>query len=404
MNVVHYRSQNKSNIIYVIVDKTLAYQNGWTVELIKNLSDFTISNIYSKHYDVLVGLDEDSLLNYAVDQKFKHAVVLSTGTDFINGESFFTAVENLTSKDYFLAGHILDRKEAYYELHHQCYVINLVKYDLLKRPAIGQTELGVTHWQTAPFRSSENIHDDYTPLSLSSGTDRLKYSHKLHGWNVLSTAFKNNQPVIVFDSDFRNNKKYYYPDDQKEFLKHIQWAYSREKYCANEFVHTANTEHVDVIEKDFDCVVTPASGIWYIPFISKNTSVKVIFYDYNQNALEYWKKHAPKIDNVTYEFVKIDLLGFCDYDSIFNRCSGKTLFSLSNIFCYEGSAMTSSLFYRLHKENELLRKIPDDFYVFFNSRACIGFLDVKHEGRKLETVDINKLLKPTWHTNRDWIL
>jgi len=403
MNVVHYQSQRKSNTAYIIVDKTLTYQNGWIIELIKNISDFTISNICSKHYDVLVGLEEDSLLNYAADQKFKHAVVLSTGTDFINGESFFTAVENLITRDYFLAGHILDRKESYYELHHQCYVINLTKYDLLGRPYIGQKQLGEPHQQNSPIRSVENIHDDYTPISVIGSNDRQDYRHKLHGWNILSQAFDNNESVIVFNNNFRNNKKYYYPEDQQEFLKHIQWAYARERFCSTEFVHIENTEFVDVIEKDFDCIITPASGAWFIPYISRVNSVKVIYYDYNQNSLDYWKIHAPKIENVTYEFVRIDLLGLCDYDSIFDKCSGKTLFNVSNIFCYEGTSMMSSLSYRLHKENELLEKIPDDIYVFFNSRSCIGFLDIQHKGRKLETVEINKLLKPTWHVNQDWI-
>jgi hypothetical protein len=403
MNVVHYRSRRRSNTAYIIVDRTMTYQSGWIIELIKNISDFNISNIFSKHYDVIVGLDEDSLLKYACDQKFLHAVVLSTGTDFINGESFFLAVENLITQNYFLAGHILDRKEAYYELHHQCYVINLEKYGLLERPCIGQLQLGESHWQNAPVRSTENIHDDYTPISITGGNDRQNYRHKLHGWNILSKAFDNNEPVIVFDDSFRNNKKYYYPEDQKDFLKNIQWAYSRERYCANEFVHIENTEYVDVTEKDFDCIITPASGTWFLPFITKQGPAKVIYYDYNQNALDYWKIHAPKIGNVTYEFVKIDLLGMCDYDSIFNKCSGKTLFSISNIFCYEGTSMMADLSYRLHKENELLKKIPDDFYLFFNSRSCIGFLDIKHKGRKLETVKISKLLKPTWHINQDWI-
>lgn len=361
MNVVHYRSFGQSNTVYIIVDRTSAYQNNWTTELIKNISDYTVSSIFSKHYDVLVGLDEDALLEYAAEKNYKFAVVLSTGTEFINGDNFFNAVNNLITTDFFIAGHILDRKEAYYELHHQCYIINLEKYNNFGRPLIGQESLGNSHKQCAPCRSDQNIHDDYTPISVSGGNIVENYRHKLHGWNILSIAFNKNESVIVFDDNFRNNKKYYYPENQQEFLKHIQWAHSREKYCSNDFIHSENTEYVDVEEKDFDCIITPASGTWFIPFIAKDRPVKVVYYDYNQNSLDYWKEHAPLIENVTYHFIKIDLLGLCDYSSIVSVNSEKTLLSLSNIFCYEGTSMTSSLAYRLYKENELLlNTCPDD--------------------------------------------
>lgn len=402
MNTIHYPG-TESKIVYIFVDKTHTYQSDWTKEIIKNISDYTISSVWSKKYNVIVGLDEDELLSFAVDQDYNFAVVLATGTEFINGDSFFQSVEDIATTEFFIAGHILDRKEAYYELHQQCYVINLKKFNRLGRPKIGQTALGHQHSQCVPRRSYENIHDDYTPIWVSGGDDRKEYQHKLHGWNILGLAFDKDERVIVFDDKFRNNKKYYYPENQQEFLQHLQWAYARERYCSDDFVHTENTEYVDVDEKDFECIITPASGTWFVPFIATDRPVKVIYYDYNQKSLDHWMKHAPSIENVSYEFVKIDLLGICDYESLFSRCVGKTLFNVSNIFCYEGTSMFSSLAYRLFKENELLKHIPDRVYTFFNSRCCIGFVDAEYKGRGLKPVSINKLLKPTWHINQDWM-
>jgi hypothetical protein len=403
MNVVTYKS-NHEDIVYIFVDRTSTYKNNWTTEIIKNITDFNISNIWSKGYSVIVGIDEDQLLKSAVKNNFKIAVVLSTGTDFINGDSFFNAVKELSYQDFFIAGHILDRKEGYYELHHQCYIINLKIYQSLGLPDIGQEELGSTHRQCIPWRSFENIHDDYTPLWISGGDDYKTYSHKLHGWNILSTAFKNDLTVKVFDDNFRHNKKYYYPDNNKEFIKHIAWAYSREKYCSIDFVHTAHTEVVNITEKDFECIITPASGAWFTPHISKDKPVTVLYYDYNQKSLDYWKEHAPKIDNVTYEFIKIDLLGICNYNTILPKGKGKTIINLSNIFCYEGTSTFLSLSYRLSKENELLDNIPEDYFVVFNSRSCKGFYNALHQGKKLEKVKITELLKPSWHINQDWTI
>lgn len=402
MNPIYYESDN-SKIIFVIVDRTGSYANNWTTEIIKNISDFNISSIWSKGYSVAVGIDEDQLLEFALSKQFKIAVVISTGTDFINGNSFFDAVKELSTENFLVAGHVLDRKEAFYELHHQCYIINLQIYKELGLPEIGQQALGEGHTQLTPIRSKENIHDDYTPLWVTGGNEFKTYNHKLHGWNLLSVAFEKKLTVKVFDDNFRLNKKYYYPENNKEFLQQIRWAYSRERYCSDEHIHESNTEWVDILDNEFECIITPASGTWFTSYIAKDKPVKVIFYDYNQSALDYWQDHAPRIENVSYEFVKIDLLGQCNYEKILKNNNVKTLINLSNIFCYEGTSVFSNLCYRLSKENELLQHMPKDFYVLFNSRSFIGFHNAPHYGKNLQPVNIKKLIKPTWHINQDWV-
>lgn len=401
MNIISYQSNQKSKIVFIIVDRTNDYKNGWTAELIKNISDYTISNIWAKKYDIIVGLDENELLRASVDD-YDHAVVISTGTEFINGHDFFKAVEKLTKENYFIAGHVLDRKDAYFELHHQCYILNLKKYKYFNCPEIGDQALGSQHQQFSPVRSSDNYHDDYTPISVSKGTHLTKYNHKCHGWHILSIAFKHNEKIVVFDNEFRNSKKYYYPENQKDFLNHIQWAYSRERYCLNEFIHTDHTEQLIINDYDFECVITPASGTWFIPCISKDKPVTVIYYDYNQKSLDYWKEHAPEISNVHYKFVKIDLLGMCNYNEILPKNNVKTIINLSNIFCYEGTSMFSSLSYRNSKESELLNLIPDHFFVMFSARSCQGFYTADHYGQGLLPTKITQFIKPTWHMNYDW--
>ena len=400
MNIISYPQPN--NIVYCIVDRTSTYTSHWVQELVKNISDYTISNIWNKKYPVLVGLDEDALLNHAVDQGYHYAVILSTGTEFINGITFFDNINKLTTFDFFIAGHVLDRKEAYYELHHQCFIVNLLKYNLLGRPVVGQQELGSTHTQCTPIRSDNNYHDDYTPDWINTGITDKEYHHKLHGWNILSVGLLHRENILIFDNTLRSNKKYYYPENIKEFQKHISWAYSRQLYCANDFIHTSNTESVSIPDTDFECVITPASGIWWVDYISKTTPVTVVYYDYNNHSLEYWKENAPVIDNVTYKFIKIDLLGECDYSTLMHD-SSKTLINLSNIYCYEGTSMFASLAYRQYRENELLTHLPKEYYVLFNGRSSLGFsTSAEYYGQSIPGVDIRKLVKPTWHMNQEW--
>jgi hypothetical protein len=395
MNVVEFKSRNNL-IAFCFIDNTHRYKSAWTREVIKNIADYTISNLTAKGYSVYQSENEDSALNRVTDLGYKYAVVFSTGTEFINGDNFFTEINRLIENDFYIYGHILDRGDAYYELHHQCYLISLDKYRSLGCPVIGQTDLGNSHRQQIPDRSLENIHDDYTPLWINSGTIKRNYNHKLHGWNIISAILNAGGAIVAFDESIRANKKHYYPENQSEFLKHISWAHARYHYCANEFVHTENTEVIGSIATDYEQIITPASGIWFKNYISKSHPVTVVYYDYNQQSLDYWKLNAPIIDNVTYKFVKVDLLGIYNLEDLIADTDKKTLINLSNIFCYEGTAMFASLEYRLQKEKELRDAIPKHWTTIIITSSISGFTN---SGNDLK---ITKLIKPTWHIGGDW--
>ena len=154
MNIKTFKGYSKS-IVFCFVDNTHIYSSTWTKELIKNQSDLSITNITSKGYSVVQGQDEDALLKYIAGE-YEYAVVFTTGTEFINGSSFFDELNNIIKTDFFIAGHVLDRGDAYYELHHQCYIINLRYYKKFNQPSIGQQCLGQHHTQSVPCRSLEN--------------------------------------------------------------------------------------------------------------------------------------------------------------------------------------------------------------------------------------------------------
>lgn len=402
MNVVKFQN-SKNPIVFCMVDNTHIYTSEWSKELIKNISDFTISNTFSKGYDILQGQDGDTLLQMACDQQYQAAVVFSTGTEFINGNNFYNEIEKLHKQKVFIAGHILDRGDAYYELHHQCYYVNLNIYHSLGRPQIGKQQLGHRHTQNAPWRSIENWHDDYTPKTISAGDQVKDYNHKCYGWNILKQAFDKDLPVIVFDENIRNNKKHYYPENQQEFTNHIQWAYQRFNYCSTEFVHTDHTETINFQNQVFEQFFVPASGSWWQSMINKSKPVTVVIYDYNQKALDYWEIHKPAIANVTYIFLKIDLLtDVYEFDHFDNALP--TLINLSNIYAYEATSILYSLEQRLFKENTMIETIKNYFSsatINFSLRASTGFTDsdLYHD---ISIIDIKQLVKPTWHC-KDWL-
>ena len=102
--------------------------------------------------------------------------------------------------------------------------------------------------------------------------------------------------------------------------------------------------------RDAQQVVVPASGMLYLNLIEEGN---VVFYDYNQKALDYWKEHCPRKADVTYKFVKTDLLNdFNLIDSIDPKLN--TFVNLSNIFCYEGTVSKYSLKHRLLAQENLV--------------------------------------------------
>ena len=381
--MIVYNTHN-SKIVFCIIDDIDTYSNNEIKQTIKNIADFTVCNLYTKGYDVLVGKNEDELLHRACS--YNYAVIMSPGTEYINGYAFFDALEKLIQQDFFIAGHVLDRTmyDAYYELHHQCYVVNMAHYKHLQSPTVGVLEKGVQHTQTKPARSKSNWHDDYTPKNVLPGVQSQTYNNKCHGWNLIRLAFKHQLPVLVFDENIRNNKKHYYPESENDYYKSVEYIKHKLDYCANEFVHTDNTEWTTGITEKYEQLVLPASGTLYLDLITKG---RVIFYDYNQRALDYWSENVPRKDSIEYIFVRTNLL---EELSIVDYLDPKlkTLVNLSNIFCYEGTAAMYSLQQRLEQQHQLVNTLKEkikNVNINFTLKADSGFI-----------VNSN-LLIPTWH-------
>jgi hypothetical protein len=152
--------------------------------------------------------NEDELLRDADGADY--ALIYRNGHRLLDKDLFYFEIHK--AKEFFIMGHVLDREsmDAYYELHHQCYVINLHMFRNLGKPLIGKQTLNSKHTQIKPNRSSDNYHDNYTPKWVSTGTSIKEYSHKAHGWNILSIGFMNRLPILVFNERLRKLKEYDY--------------------------------------------------------------------------------------------------------------------------------------------------------------------------------------------------
>jgi len=446
-----FKSNNKKhNVVFICSSNFHAIKNSSAKELMMNLSEYQITSITSEGFDVQVAISETATLTQVVND-YDYAVVYTPDTEF-EGNKFFNNLHELLKKDFFLAGHILDRKEAYYELHEQCYVVNLRKYKEYECPDIGEFGRNQKHFENAPIRSDENFHDDYTPLWVKPGDEFTEFKHKCHGWNILRVAFDNKENVEVFNQNMRNSKRCYYATHETDFIENSQWIYKKYNLCNSRLFYPVNTEEPQEVnvKGPLKQLIVPASGFNWIKYLEKygyDENTEVLFYDYNPNALYYMQKtvekfsggdyqqflkkhnrnktpdwlstkleiadHFSTVSNtwkhitsiVKFKFVECDLLNEFNLKILNDE---NTIFNISNVFAYGPTAFMIGTKERLYKENKLLRILKEKFpkiNLIASYHAWDGFVEYPIHAdnvTKFDEVDIETLKTPLWRFGNDW--
>lgn len=439
----------KHNIVFIVDTNFHKIHNLSAKELIQNIVEFQIGNLNAHGYDVLISISSDTTLSKTAD-KYDYAVVFNPDTEF-QGGAFFKHLQKLIEQDFYIAGHILDRKEGYYELHPQCYVINLKKHKELEMPSIGEMQRDAEHFTSEPIRSEENFHDDYTPLWVKPGTELKTYKHKWHGWNIIRVALDNKENIIVFDEDIRSSKKCYYAEHETDFSENSKLIYKKYNQSANRLFYPINTEELQTVHiaGPIKQLITPASGFNWLKYLDKygyDESTEVIFYDYNPNALFYMEETIKKFDGGDYQkFLKKtnrhktpdwlntkleiaehfesishllhikDKVKFkfeeCDLLNEFTlkpKNERNVIFNVSNIFAYEPTAPLIPTKERVYKQNQLIKLLKekyDKIQLIVSQHAWSGFVEYDVDAGPVEKfyeVDIDTLKAPMWRFGNSW--
>ena len=361
--------------------------NNYSVDrqIVINRADYTISNLTGIGYDVFEDTSVDKLLLHT-SKFYDYAVVISAGTEFINGNAFF----DNHPKQYELIAHILDGGDAYYGLHPQCFSINLTTFADLGCPKFGREQPFSNHTQIDPVRSHNSIHDDYLPTWAVQGNVERQFKHKLPGWNLVSVFLNNHKTIEIYDEDTRNGKFYLYTKGET-----TSYVYQKYNYCLTTHVHTAATGDAANYPRPYTTpihtLVAPANK--HAAKLRSPTAYK-IYYDYNPEALESAGSGflCDPINNPE-EFVA----------KLPKEYPEGLVIDMSNIFCYEGTAMMYSLYYRVQQENLLINLLKDSLptaTIIFDQRAAEGIKPWRLEYglvESLEITDFESLDLPSWH-------
>lgn len=410
-------------------------------------------------FDVCISKDENELLTYGLD-RYTHAVVIASGTGVKLSDRLFWSINEKCKENFYLAGHILDRKENYYELHHQFYIVNLDIHQKLGCPIIGE-ESTIPHNKILPISNSK---DSYISTDLKQGTELCEYQGRMHGWNILTQGLKNNEKIIDLGENIRNNKKYFYYEYDHVFLRESASLFYNQ-YMFNNIVVAFNSdfpENLFNFQGPVEQYITLGTGLHWVENLHKvgfTEDTKVYFTDINPLVLQFmksmitdwdgedyidfylskkflipnnlpydyemyidqirqqwnhfqetnpeWLKKWKAVIGLRFEFVSIDYMS--DYNFSWFDAGCKTIFNVSDMFDHVPTVASQSMKYRIAAENRFLYKLKEkdsDIFLLWTARSAQGFMTSDSSPRfqkiqDIKLIDIETIIRPYWHKD-DW--
>ena len=172
-----------------------------------------------------------------------------------------------------LVGHILDRKEKYYELHYQNFIV--------KVEDVADCDFYKDTTYRAVNRSNDNFHDDYTPLWISDGGDELHVEAPLFGAGVISKLLRKGKLIKPWPGGFRRSKGFLYPEQIFKKIPNMM-------HKVEDKVYSMSTEGLirDVNLYGYKHFVGTANCLQALAYIRSDIET-VVFLDYSQRSIDF---------------------------------------------------------------------------------------------------------------------
>jgi hypothetical protein len=171
-------------------------------------------------------------LEWAYSKGYEYCLLSWEGLLILDQPKFYSSIlkhisELDASGEWLVSGHIIDDASSvefwnknnpnlddkwYYLWPINC-IINLKVWNSLGKPQFGN--LGYSEERIPEvIRSESNIHDNYTPLIISSGNNHIiKRIECKHGFNMIRTSLENNLSISNIPPFVRTYVEYTYPEN-----------------------------------------------------------------------------------------------------------------------------------------------------------------------------------------------
>lgn len=193
---------------------------------------------------------------FKLAKELGHDMVLfvDSGTVFNDVDAFAESLKTYPHQG--LIGHIIDPldKDKFYSLHPQCFLINVNQFD---EDVFADGEFVYPSVQ----RSSQNIHDEYTPLWLKpmEGQHFKAHTQNDFGQKILARQLMQNKIVSNWHQKIRDNKIYLYRDEIRD-----DWLQRQQCYVdlAEKHLWILNNQPTRFIDSEH--LISPASGLFWM--------------------------------------------------------------------------------------------------------------------------------------------
>jgi len=256
-----YRYLCEHNVGFGWVDISNKINNITALAFSRNITEYWIQEM--ANYKLLIACKNthDEVLEWAADNNLRYVMIANIGNNLSKRYNFLQELTEWlkNNENFTLVGHILDKNDKFYELHHQFFMVNVTWWKEAGRPKIGQEEFNMAWQTTEPIRSDQNWHDAYTPHWIEKGNNICSYTGRRFGWNLIQTALEYGK-VHSFNERQRDSKYYLYPEVKGDtYNKFFDVFNALQSY--SHFVANTESPPDKVTDVEFKGAVCTAGGI-----------------------------------------------------------------------------------------------------------------------------------------------
>lgn len=210
----------------------------------------------------------------AKSKNYSHALFVRSGTLFTDWNAWISMLTNYPCQG--LIGHLIWHPGKDLYLDDQCWFIDLKLFTV---DNLTTTQIH----SVVPLRSTQNIHDDYTPLWVYPGGESYLAEVTHFGQGLIAQQLNNNKSVVNWSNRARELKTFCYPGINVE--QEIQNKFKDYLELAETQLWVFNNEKM--IFKNQQRVVTPGSGLYWMFSLCQPITTEVAIVDISKIQIKF---------------------------------------------------------------------------------------------------------------------
>ena len=222
-----------------------------------------------RRYAVVVCEDWQSGWETCIKNQHRHVLFVRSGTVFEDLESFDRSIDGAV-----LRAHIIWRDQDVYPLlHDQCWYADLSYFQDYK-----WNDTGRYHWVS---RSTDNVHDDYTPTHLLPATGTIAVDPEF-GRALISHCSSKGHEILNWSGSSRAIKTYFYTSQE-----HFEWQLKQTPFFERMTEHLWITNNEQLEPVNADKFIGPASGACWFLNLCRPEVKSATLVDISRRQLEF---------------------------------------------------------------------------------------------------------------------